>query len=170
MKSPASWLAIGFGVGLVVGLNVAGLWPQIPVHATATHGQENFAICTGNVEDDLEAVYMLDYVTGDIKACVLSINTRTFQTFYSYNVSKDFGSIKNPKYLIVTGSADLRRGVGVPIAGAVIYVAEMTSGQLACYGLPWVPGRSGMNAPIQGTFLPLHLIKFRNAAIRGADG
>ncbi len=162
----ASWLSIGFAVGLVVGLNVAGYWPQIPVHASATHGQDNFAIATGLVEDQMEAVYMLDFITGDLKACVLSINTRTFLTFYSYNVSKDFGSIKNPKYLMVTGMADVRRQLNVPIGVSVIYVAEMTSGQLACYGLPWTPGRQQLNTTIKGTFLPMDIIKFRTAAVR----
>jgi hypothetical protein len=169
MKSRASWLAIGFGIGLVVGLNLAGYWPQIPVHASATHGQENFAIATGLVEDEMEAVYMLDFVTGDLKACVLSINTRTFLTFYQHNVSKDFGGIKNPKYLMVTGVADVRRQLNVPIGTSVIYVAEMTSGKLACYGLPWTPGRQGVAAIMKGLdFLPMDIITFRTTAIRAA--
>jgi hypothetical protein len=166
LKSRGAWLAIGLGIGVIGGLNVAGLWPQVPIHAFATHGQENFAMCTGPVEADIEAVYLLDFITGDLKAAVLSINTRTFTTFYTYNVSKDFGNVKNPKYLMVSGNAELRRQLAVPIGSGVIYIAEMTSGQLACYGLPWTPGRQGVAAVVTTTFLPLDKFKFRANVIR----
>jgi hypothetical protein len=168
LKSHGAWLAIGLGIGIIGGLNIAGIWPQIPVHASATHGQENFAMCTGSIDPDIEAVYMLDFVTGDLKAAVMSINTRMFNTFYTYNVSKDFGNVKNPKYLMVSGSADLRRQLAVPIGSGVIYIAEMTSGQLAAYGLPWTPGRTSQLNVVTTTFLPLDKFKFRTTAIRGA--
>ena len=64
LKSRATWLAIGLAAGLVIGLNVAGIWPQIPIHASATAGQDNFAMCTGTIDPEVEAVYLLDYVTG----------------------------------------------------------------------------------------------------------
>ncbi len=173
VNSRGAWLAIGLGIGLVLGLNLAGIWPNIPVHATATHGQDNFAMCTGTVDPELEAVYMLDYVTGDLKAAILSINTRTFTTFYQHNVSKDFAGangnpIKNPRYLMVSGFADLRRAVAVPIGQGVIYIAEMNSGQLACYGLPWTPGRQAVAGNVQSEFVMLDRLKFRTTAIRGA--
>ncbi len=148
LKSHGPWLAIGLSIGIIGGLNVAGIWPQIPIHASATHGQENFAMCTGAIDPEVEAVYLLDFVTGDLKAAVLSINTRMFNTFYTHNVSKDFGSVKNPKYLMVSGNADMRRQLAVPVGSGVIYIAEMTSGQLAAYGLPWNPGRG--DAGIRG--------------------
>jgi hypothetical protein len=170
MQSRGTWLAIGLAVGLVVGLNLGGYWPQVPIHAHATHGQDNFAICTGTIDPEIEAVYLLDYVTGDLKAAVLSINTRMFNTYYSYNISKDFSpnGIKNPRYLMVSGFADMRRSVAVPIGQGVIYIAEMTSGQVACYGLPWSPGRQSSNAPVTATVLLLDKLKFRTTAIRGA--
>jgi hypothetical protein len=168
LKSHGAWLAIGLGIGIIGGLNVAGIWPQIPIHASATHGQENFAMCTGAIDPEVEAVYLLDFVTGDLKAAVLSINTRMFNTFYTYNVAKDFGNVKNPKYLMVSGNADMRRQLAVPVGSGVIYIAEMTSGQLACYGLPWNPGRGSQISVVTTTFLPLDKFKFRTTAIRGA--
>lgn len=169
LKSRGSWLAIGLVVGLVAGLNLGGFWPQIPIHATATHGQENFAICTGSIDPEMEAVFLLDFTTGDLKAAVLSINTRAFNTYYTHNISKDFGNVKNPKYLMVSGFADMRRALNVPVGQGVIYIAEMTSGQLACYGLPWQPGRGAQVNPMVMEFLPLDKFKFRNQAIRGAE-
>ncbi len=125
-------------------------------------------MCTGTIDPEVEAVYLLDFVTGDLKAAVLSINTRMFNTFYTHNVSKDFGSVKNPKYLMVSGNADMRRQLAVPVGEGVIYIAEMTSGQLAAYGLPWTPGRGAQVSVVTTTFLPLDKFKFRTTAIRGA--
>jgi hypothetical protein len=167
VNSRGAWLVLGVAAGFVVGLNLAGVWPQVSVQASATHGQENFAMCTGTIDPEVEAVYLLDFVTGDLKAAVLSINTRMFNTFYTYNVSKDFGAVKNPKYLMVSGNADMRRQLAVPVGEGVIYIAEMSSGQLAAYGLPWNPGRQSSNATVTTTFLPLDKFKFRTTAIRG---
>ena len=32
------WLVGGIVLGTIFGLSMAGLWPQVPVHAVATHG------------------------------------------------------------------------------------------------------------------------------------
>ncbi|HEY1784002.1 MAG TPA: hypothetical protein VGG30_00590, partial [Pirellulales bacterium] len=63
LQSRWACLFLGMIIGAVVGANVGGVWPQIPVHASATHGQENFAIATGPIGLDVEAVYILDYLT-----------------------------------------------------------------------------------------------------------
>src|SRR5262245_4881338 len=84
-----AWLLVGLAGGVVIGLNVAGWWPQVPLHAVATHGQENFAICTAPMDDDVEAVFILDDVTGDLKAAALNVQMRRFNTFFEYNVLRD---------------------------------------------------------------------------------
>src|SRR4051812_6114177 len=67
-NSKLTWLAVGLMAGVVIGLNASGLWPQVPLHAVATHGQDNFAICTGPLDDEIEAIFVLDFATGDLKA------------------------------------------------------------------------------------------------------
>ena len=54
-------LVLGVLVGLAVGLNVRGIWPNVPLHAVATDAAENFAIATGPVDDRTEAIYVLDF-------------------------------------------------------------------------------------------------------------
>ena len=86
---PAS--SAGIVIGLIVGLNVAGLWPSIPLHATATHGLDKFAIATGLVDDSVEALYFLDFLTGDMRAAVINPKTGKFNSFFTRNIAADFG-------------------------------------------------------------------------------
>ena len=51
------WYA-GLAIGLVLGLIAGGLWPDAPLHATCTDRVDNFAIATGFVDDDIEAVFV----------------------------------------------------------------------------------------------------------------
>jgi hypothetical protein len=167
-KSRQAWLVLGLVLGSIVGLNVAGIWPQIPVHATATHGQDGFAIATGPLSNDIEAVYVLDYLTGDLKAAVLNLQTAKFLTAYQYNVSKDLGGPngKSPRYAMVTGVADLRRGGLGQLGQSVVYVAEFNSGKLGAYALPWTTGRENVLSEFAAPIQPLAIMKFRTVEIR----
>jgi hypothetical protein len=168
-NSRTIWLAGGALIGLVVGLNAAGIWPQVPLHAVATHGQDNFAICTAPMDTDVEAIFVLDDVTGDLKAAVLNIQSRRFNTFFDYNVVQDLPTpnTKNPHYRIVSGVTNIRQLVTAgQLARSVIYVAETTSGQLVAYGIPWLPGRAAAAIPFRGSLVPLDRWQYRTTAIR----
>ena len=134
------WL-IGLGIGLAGGLVLSGVWPQTPLHATATDRSDTFAMATGEVDYDTEAVYFLDFLTGDLRAVVLGRMNNTFTGLFGINVAADLGidTQKNPKFLIVTGKANLRQAGGSRMrpSGAVCYVAEVTSGKMAAYAIPW---------------------------------
>jgi hypothetical protein len=167
-NSRLTWTAIGLVVGLVVGLNVTGVWPQIPIHATATHGQDNFAICTGVLDENVEGLFVLDSVTGELKGVAMNIQTRRFNTFFEYNVARDLppGS-KNPQYRIVTGVTNIRQVVAAgQLARTVVYVAEASSGQVIAYGVPWVTGRHSSPILLREPLVPLDKWQFRTTAIR----
>jgi hypothetical protein len=172
LQSRWSFLAGGLVLGLVIGLNAAGLWPQVPVHAVATQGNDNFVIATGPVDEDVEAVFMLDTLTGDLRAAVISLQTGKFNSAFTYKVDKDLltPGAKNPRYLMVTGVANVRRNVQTPNRGrSIVYVTETTSGKMAAYAIPWQAARASAGAPQTGTFMPLDMIRIRTEAIRGAE-
>ena len=166
-------LAVGLAIGVIAGLNLQGLWPSMPLHASATHGQDNFAICTGFVDEDIEAIYFLDFLTGDMKAAVLALRgprSGKFNAAFEYNILQDFnaGEDKSPKYLMVTGEANLPRGrANFQFARSVVYVAEATTGQIACYTIPWNSTAQAAGQPFRAQFVPLDKLQFRTAVIRG---
>lgn len=157
-------------IGLLVGALLTAFWPQTPLHAVATDRVDTFAIATGPVEDEVEAIYFLDFLTGDLKAAVMGRNEK-FQALFVGNVMQDFGitPANNPKFLMVTGINTFRGGGGnVQPASAVLYVAEITTGQCVVYGLPWPKGARAAGRPINSQLTPLDKFRFRNAA--GAAG
>src|SRR5262245_43601067 len=100
------WLVVGVLIGLFVG----AMAPNAPLHASATHGEESFALATGDIDVGLEGVFFLDMVTGELTGFVINPNTRRFTTAYKHNVLKDLGEVSKPRFLMVTGVADLRQG------------------------------------------------------------
>lgn len=162
------YLTIGVVLGLVVGLNIQGLWPNVPLHATATHGLDRFAIATGLVDDTVEAIYFLDFLTGDMRAAVINPKTGKFNAYFTRNIASDFGAItKNPRYLMVTGFADMPRGrANFQFAKSIVYVAEASTGQVAAYAIPWNSSAFAAGRPIQNEIRALDIVPFRTAIVR----
>ena len=154
------------GLSLMVGFLTAWVvldrGPQIELHASATQGVENFAIATGMIGNGVEGLYFLDFTTGDLKASVVNPKTGKFNSAFSHNILTDFGPIKNPKFLVVTGEANMPRGrAPFQYAQSIVYVAEVTTGQVMAYSVPWNSARQAAQQPQQGGFVPLDTLRFR---------
>jgi hypothetical protein len=167
-QSRFTWLTAGALLGLLVGLNAAGLWPNIPLHATATHGLDKFAIATGLVDDSVEAIYFLDFLTGDLRAAVINPKSGKFNALYSRNIATDFGQVgAGARYLIVTGYADMPRGrANFQFAKSIVYVAEASTGVIAAYTIPWNSAMQAAGKPQTGEFVPLDVRPFRTTFVR----
>lgn len=139
MCNHAAMLVLGIFAGVAITAGWFGVSQGSSVHATATHGENNFAIATGPAANGIEAFYFLDFLTGELVATVISRRTGEFTSRFERNINEDFENIaKNPKYLMVTGLAELPRGRGNSQLGAsLIYIAEATSGEVHCYALPF---------------------------------
>ena len=138
-------LAIAVGVGMVGGLILSGLWPHSPLYAVATDRADTFAMATGHLDSEVEAVYFLDFLTGDLTALVLGKAPGQWTGFFRTNVSSDLAvdPQRNPKFMMTTGLVPLRRGGGSRLqpSSAMCYIAEVTSGKVAAYVVPWSPSQ-----------------------------
>jgi len=167
-RSRFAYLGFGLVLGLIIGLNIEGLWPNMPLHAAATHGIDKFAIATGLVDNTVEALYFLDFLTGDMRAAVINPKNGKFTSFYTRNIASDFGGAgRSSGYLMVTGSANMPRGTqNFQYANSIVYVAEASTGKVAAYTIPWNSTLHAAGKPQFGEFKPLDVQQFRTAFVR----
>lgn len=161
-------LIVGMALGgfLIAGWHGATSMPT--ARAVATHGADNFAIATGLVDAQIEALFFLDYLTGDLRAAVVNRRNARFTAFFQHNVLADFPTIgEQPKFLMVTGLAGLPRGAGpTQIGDSLVYVAEASSGQVAAYALPYNSTLQASGAPQRGGFIKVAQGSFRDTFVR----
>jgi hypothetical protein len=164
-------LAVAVCLGAVVGLAIGrrSRRPVVPVvQAMTAVTDDNFAVCTamlaGGLGGGTEGFFLLDFLTGDISGGVLNPATSTFGVSYRHNVLADLGfepgQAKEPRFLLVAGQADLRRG-RAPLAPTVLYVTDCSSGTTVAYGIPYSAQKTG------GPVGPLPLVPLDVARPRG---
>jgi hypothetical protein len=158
------WL-VAVAIGLLGGLALSGLWPHTPLYALATDRTESYGMATGPLDAEVEAVYLLDFLTGDLKAFVLGHNPGTWTGFFRANVAADMriDPQKSPKFMMVTGMINLRRGGGTRLqpSNSMCYIAEITTGQLAAYCIAWSPTMYKAGQPQSGDLKCIGVTRFR---------
>jgi hypothetical protein len=138
------WL-VAVLIGLIGGVAVCQLWPrtsfEIPIRAMATDRIDTYGMATGALDSELEAVYFLDFLTGQLTAVVVGKQggiSGVLQADVAAALRVD--PQKNPKFMMVTGFANLRRAATrLQYSSALCYVAEVTTGQVAAYVVQWSP-------------------------------
>jgi hypothetical protein len=145
-----------------------GFFRAINAHASATNAQESMILATGEIDTAIEGVFTLDALTGELRGAVISPQKGRFTVKYSWSVAKDFEGVKNPKFLMVTGVAEMRQqyGPGARPAHCVIYVAEVTSGKVAAYGVPFDNTKATGPQGYKASFIPLDVFSARDVAVR----
>jgi hypothetical protein len=168
----AGWVIAG-GIGLVIGMLFAGAWPNVPLHAVATDRTDGFAIATGSCDESVEAIYFLDFLTGDLSAAVVSKQNGQFNAFYTHNVVADLGinPARTPRYLMTTGTVDLRRSGGktASLSRSLVYIAELQCGKVAAYAIPWSSSAWNAGQVMRGQITLLSVGRFRTAGSATAE-
>ena len=154
---------------LLIGVALSGWLPHVPLHAVATDRGESCAICTAPVDDEIEAVYFLDFLTGDLKAAVVSPQTGKFTALYAINVLQAFGgdAAKSPKYLMASGICDIRRGSGrTRTSKGLVYVTDQNTGRVGVFAIPWQREAINAGQRVNAPLLYLDGWQCRTAAVR----
>jgi hypothetical protein len=184
-----AWMTGGLTLGLAVGIALAvGVWlgmrnsasnkvmdglplAELQLKASAAHGSDTFAIATGAVDGNVDAVFCLDFLTGDLTGFVVHpSNGRFFAAFYTNVLDKlPTEQGKTPKYALAVGKFSvLSSYTNVKPGASVVYVADCNTGIVAAYGFPWDKSVS-TNRPtslITLKMIPLDIAKAREVKIR----
>lgn len=155
-RQSAVFLAVGLAMGLSIGgAMTAGVLigkqsqpvpdaalAELRLKAAASHSGETFAMATGLIDDGVEGLFCLDYITGDLSCFVVNPRTGTPGGVFRTNVVADMTTSekgKKPSFAMVTGLFQTRGGNygNTQIASSLVYVADVNSGTVAIYGMPW---------------------------------
>jgi len=136
-------LVFGAIMGAVVTIQFSSHQIQLPatlLNAAASSGGTTMAIATGPIQDGVEGLFILDFITGDLTCSVLNPRTGALGGAYKANVIAALGveQGKQPQFLLVTGAANFRtQGGNLTPAESVVYVADANTGHYVAYWLPW---------------------------------
>lgn len=157
----AAGLAIGLGLGGALALGVllgrrseqasaAASLAELKLKAMASHGAESFAIATGPVDEDVEGLFTLDFLTGDLQCFVVNPRNGAFGGWFRANVLDALPAErgKKPSYLLVTGQINVAGGFGAQRpAASLCYVVDANTGDVAAFTFPWARAATSAGVP-----------------------
>lgn len=138
------------GIGLMAGVAAMLLmsrpaaplaFGELPLYATASDTGTSMSMATGPVDEEMEGVFFLDFLTGEL-ACVVVASRKPDMIggVFKTNVIRDLGveADKKPAYLMVTGAANFVGRTGPMQPGrCIVYVLDQNTGNFAGYGFTW---------------------------------
>jgi hypothetical protein len=134
----------GLALGIFIGQRSATLpdsvLGELKLKAMASHGSDTFAIATGPVDDDVEGLDTLDFLTGDLSCFVINARNGAFGGLFKTNVAAVMGAEKGkkPSYLMVTGQINAVGNYGGQRPAACLcYVVDANTGDVAAFSFPW---------------------------------
>ncbi|MCC9643766.1 hypothetical protein LOC71_15880 [Rhodopirellula sp. JC740] len=127
-------------------------WENLPVaNATAAVSSEKFSLATGPVSDQADGLFVLDHNSGLLQCSVMYPRAGRFMATFTVNVADSLGTDgKGGSYIMATGVADFPRSSSNPVGRSVIYILDTSSGNYACYGVPFNAQAMNANRPQQG--------------------
>ena len=137
-------------VGTVSGVG-AFLGNRLAQNASATNSQplqlqagtaargKSLSMATGLIDENVEGLFVLDHVSGDIQCWLLSPRTGAVGGIYKANVVKDLGVEKagDADYAMATGNFNFigNNAGNVGPGNSICYVADTKSGKVVGYGI-----------------------------------
>ena len=132
----------GFGsyIGSQVASNPAGMqMPPLELKAGSASRTDSMSMATGLIDGNVEALFVLDHLTGNLQCWMLSPRTGAVGAIYQTNVMADLGGGKQgkPELMMVTGNFFWGGGVGgnnLP-GQSICYVGDAVTGNVVGYGV-----------------------------------
>lgn len=128
------------GIGYWQGRSEPRPWSGLDLSQVSSAAMgSNMAVATGQVSDEAEGVFFLDFLTGDLQCLVYYPRMGAFGARYYTNVQAQLpASGKNGQYLMVTGNAiSTRSSSNLRPANCLVYITDVNSGMFAAYAVPW---------------------------------
>jgi hypothetical protein len=174
-------VSIAFGI-FCLGTAVGVLWAShygsgetrlintTPVMFTpdnATRGK-NLSMATGPVNEEIEGLFVLDHVNGDLNCTAISARWGKTVMLYKTNVFKDLGVTKEggADFVMTTGRIIVRqRSSKLVPAACIVYVGDSNSGKVVGYTFSYNGANYQKGVPQTGILNPIFAGKTRGAEL-----
>lgn len=162
-RSHVVWLVLG----IAIGGGLVWAWPTQHASAFTSDRNDKFAVTTALTGPTSEAVFVLDFLTGQVRGFALDRTASQYMWVYSRSVAQDFGVDPNKpaRYALVSGMAQATGRGGAAFAPSYLYVAELSSGRVQAYAIPYRTQRG--STPIQ--LIPVPNLQFAFAEPRETE-
>ena len=119
--------------------------------ATAAVTSEKFSMCTGPVSERSEGLFVLDHNSGLLQCSVMYPRQSQFRGVFTANVKEALGSgAKGASFMMTTGLVDVPASNTNPVAASFVYILNTSTGEYACYGIPFNRVMMNSGKPQQG--------------------
>lgn len=133
-------LTVAVAAGFWLGTNRSANSLPLPLlQASTAATSSTMAVATGQISDNAEGIFFLDFITGDLQCLVYYPRIGVFGARYYTNVLQQLpGGGRNSQFLMVTGAAISVGSTGGARPGdSLVYVTDAASGMFAAYAVPW---------------------------------
>lgn len=120
--------------------------------ATASSGKK-LAVATGLIDQDVEGVFVLDIMTGDLICWVVNRFSGGLAGRFKINISGEFGGVLGnaSDFILTTGLIrQAGRSTQARAAESIVYVADGNVGKVVGYSLPWNRTSAQASRPQEG--------------------
>jgi hypothetical protein len=146
--------------------------PTTYLQAEAAVQGKTVAVATGAIDEEVEGLFTIDFLTGDLQCFALYVKSPAADKIggcFGRNVLADLGvdKAKKPEFLLVTGRANFPRGTAGARPGfSVVYVIDDTTGRFAAYTVPWDKTKAVRGVPQKDALVLLGKGTARTARLR----
>ena len=135
----------------------------------ATSMGKSISVATGWVTDEVEGIFVLDHLTGNLQCWVMNSRSGEVGGVFRGNITAALGLQANadPDYVIATGRFDFsnfRQG-NFKYANCICYVGESSAGKILAYSFTYDPTVGARGLPQLGELNLIATIPFRDETL-----
>ncbi len=162
-------LTAGVFVGMALQFDRGPDIAPLKLHASASSTGKSVSLATGLVDDQTEALFILDHLNGNLQCWLINERTNELGAVYRTNVLAALGGGKeggDADLVMTTGVFEFNNRGSARPANCVAYVADGNSGKAAAFGFTYNKVNIQRGNVVEGELQLILSYPIRNLQVR----